>query len=735
MKLKIKTAGNPIEIEQIQDTYSSNISSYINNADKWFDEIGLAGTNIKNVFLTKCVGASNVADPGNSTQVLNDELAIRLFILWLFSKPGGPVNFSMIFDSKSEKPKSLKLQTPGSPQFSSQIDQLYLEELKKSNDPKGFFNPLYNYLLENIESWTNTINPSITTSKIVEIKNIQNECFNNMNEELEKGKISREYLENCKKNYLIHLGEIISYLKKFLNELNVLEEKDEVGSGGKKKQEQVRLDLKESTVTWLQTKSLMSDSKGQIRKIVAYSKFKQFVLSFEPFNRSVLKKLGLASGEKADITNKNIFNYIYTNKDSRYNTSSKESIFGAKWATIHKNLKFENLENSDKLNEKLSGIMDWVAANIRTNQVTVRVLNGRIITDEDRIERTFPDGTVRLIFPEGTEAETYIDGEILKFEGKPMGLMMLNSQKHRQGTPSRGIRSFINPSQYDIENMIKSYDWNKMIEAETVFHKFLSQYREAGKNYEEKHGVLLDYRNGGKFGFYWAVLNSIDHSEESQRMSHCGRDNYGDLFSLRSMDIDNSKAAVPELRNMTFWTGNSWLTASVNNKGYIRQFKSIRNSRPSELSDFEKIVDLLCSELNTNVKSRVLPFSIKSRNLGNKKLFNGNTVDLSVYEKSNMIQPMPGKTSNPGFDDGGYKTDQDFHISDLPDNLLKKLYENRPDFFQWGASSDSTNEIDERLKNIYRLEKEAEKAEKEAAEKAEKERLKSEKSLNKENQE
>ena len=724
--MKLRIAAKPVEIEDVPDNYSQSLSAHVNDADKWFDEIGLRNTAIKAAFLERCTGPKNIAEPGNSGEILNDEIAIRLFILWLFSVSGGPINFATLADLGSDKPRSLMEQKmPGSPQFSSKIDELYLEEMKSTNDPKGFFNRLYVHLVENIDSWTNAIKPTITSTDISKIKDITNECFNQMLEEVKEETVDQLYVDNCKKNYLIHLNEIVDYLKKFLNELNVTEEKEEQGSGGKKKQEKVKLDLKQSSVTWVQTKSLMSDPRGQIRKIVAYSKFKQFQLSFQPFNRTVLKRI-LLKEEKVSISNKNILNYIYTNQESRYNTSSKDSLFTAKWATLCENLKFENLNNT-YMRDELSKIMDWIKANSRTGQISYRVLNGQPLTEEDRTLETLPDGRTRLVFPEGSEIETYIDGQPIVYDGFPMGLMMFNMQKHRQGTPSSGLRSYNKPSQYDVENTVKNYSWSKMIEGQQTFHLFLQKFKLSETNYEEKHGIVKDYRNGAKYGFYWAILNSTSHSEEKARMSHCGGDSYGDLLSLRSMDPDESKKNIKELRNMAFWTGNSWLTAAVNKNGYIRQLKAINNSRPSELRDFEKIVDLISSELNTNVPSRVLPFSIENSKNSSKKLFNGETVDLSIYSKQNMIQPFPSSTRNPGFGDNGYEHTRDFHIIDLPDNLLKKLYEARPDFFDWNYQNEATNEIDERLKTIYRVEKERLRAEKDA----EKERLKTEKEAEK----
>lgn len=726
--MKLKIAVKKTSAQDVSNTYSTNLSSYLGNASDWFDEIGLKHTTIKEIFLESCKGPQNVADPGTSPYVLNDELAIRFFILWFFSRPGGPVNISSMEESDAKRPPIFLESESGLPQFSSKINTEYLQQMRFENDPKGFFDPLYFYLTENIDSWTNVLSPSIKSEDIANIKKITNECFDEMLSKQKTGEIEDQYIIKCKTNYLLHLNETVSYLKTFIKQLSIHDEVSDPDSSGKNKLVPIKVDLGQYVVTWAQTKGLMSDSKGQIRKIIAYAKFKAIQQVFLNLNKKVLKEI-LNKGESSSINNKNIINYIYTNPESRYNESSPKSIFPYQWANMIKKFKFENLDTETDLKSKLSLIMDWVASNLRTSQITHKVLNGQLLTADDRIEEVLSDGRVRLIFPKGTDSRTYYDGELILNEGIPMGLMMFNMQKHRLNVPTHGLGSFSVPTQYDIENMVKSYNWNDMIRAQTSYHSFLTKYvgsEDRGAfNYIEKHGILLDYRNGSKLGYYWADLNSIDHGEEATRMDNCGRDSYGDIFSLRSMTADNSKSNIKELKGGVFWVGNSWLTVSVNKNGYIRQLKAAGNSKPTEVNLLEKIIDLLSSELNTNINSKVLPFDIiQSTRVKDKKLFNGQTVDLSIYAKSNLIQPFKGMTENPSFSTQ-HLPKRDFHIADLPDNLLKRFYELRPDFFDWSHRSNETELIDNRLKEIYRAEKEAEKERMKAEKEAEKQRIKS----------
>lgn len=149
-------------------------------------------------------------------------------------------------------------------------------------------------------------------------------------------------------------------------------------------------------------------------------------------------------------------------------------------------------------------------------------------------------------------------------------------------------------------------------------------------NYIENNPVILDFRDQNGNGFYWANLETSNSPEECERMGHCGRSSYGDIYSLREVKPLNSK----------FKLNKSHLTASIGSDGTMYQLKGPKNSKPQ--SKFHPyIIDLLY---------------------------------LKDEDGEYFIQNF-GKE---------YDSPSDFKITDLPKEQIMKLLEDRPDLFTDG---------------------------------------------------
>lgn len=149
-------------------------------------------------------------------------------------------------------------------------------------------------------------------------------------------------------------------------------------------------------------------------------------------------------------------------------------------------------------------------------------------------------------------------------------------------------------------------------------------------NYKETNPTILDFTDENGNGFYWADLNTKNSSEECNRMGHCGRSSYGYLYSLRQVIPINNKYKL----------NKSVLTAAIGEDGILYQLKGVKNSKPKD-------------------------------------------------EYHQYIEPLFFVLGGPGEEDDyliqgfgtEYAADQDFKLSDLPEETLKNLYQNRPELF------------------------------------------------------
>jgi hypothetical protein len=149
-------------------------------------------------------------------------------------------------------------------------------------------------------------------------------------------------------------------------------------------------------------------------------------------------------------------------------------------------------------------------------------------------------------------------------------------------------------------------------------------------NYKEENPTILDFTDENGNGFYWADLNTKNSSEECNRMGHCGRSSYGYLYSLRQVIPINNKYKL----------NKSVLTAAIGEDGIMYQLKGVKNSKPKD-----------------EYHQYILPLFYVLGGEGE--------------EDDYLIQGFGTE----------YASEQDFKLSDLPEETIKDLYQNRPELF------------------------------------------------------
>ena len=149
-------------------------------------------------------------------------------------------------------------------------------------------------------------------------------------------------------------------------------------------------------------------------------------------------------------------------------------------------------------------------------------------------------------------------------------------------------------------------------------------------NYKETNPIILDFTDENGNGFYWADLETKSSDEECNRMGHCGRSSYGYLYSLRQVIPINNKYKL----------NKSVLTAAISEDGILYQLKGVKNSKPKD--EYHQYI-------------------------------------LPLFYVIGEPEPGEGKLIQ-GFGTE-YAADQDFKLSDLPEQTIKELYQNRPELF------------------------------------------------------
>ena len=146
-------------------------------------------------------------------------------------------------------------------------------------------------------------------------------------------------------------------------------------------------------------------------------------------------------------------------------------------------------------------------------------------------------------------------------------------------------------------------------------------------NYVEENPILMDFRGSDGLGFYWANLETNNSSEECERMGHCGRSSYGNLYSLRQIIRLNDK----------FTLNKSILTAAIGSDGVIYQLKGGKNSKP---------------------EAKYHPYILPLFDLKN---------DNGDYFISGFGSEYEGRS--------------DFKLTDLGDDVIRKIFAERPELF------------------------------------------------------
>jgi hypothetical protein len=174
----------------------------------------------------------------------------------------------------------------------------------------------------------------------------------------------------------------------------------------------------------------------------------------------------------------------------------------------------------------------------------------------------------------------------------------------------------------------KDLSYTELYEKSKEWHDTL-EVGQGQINYTEPHthDIVLDFRDEQGNGFYWVALNTKNSSEECNRMGHCGRSSYGNLYSLRQDIPLNNKYKL----------NKSVLTAAIGVDNILYQLKGPKNSKPED-----------------KYHQYILPLFFVEQ------------------DDEYLIQDFGSE----------YASQQDFKLSDLPEETIRDLYENRPELFE-----------------------------------------------------
>jgi len=196
------------------------------------------------------------------------------------------------------------------------------------------------------------------------------------------------------------------------------------------------------------------------------------------------------------------------------------------------------------------------------------------------------------------------------------------------------IQSIMDWIRVGLNGNVKEYQnlpFKELYEKSKEWHDSL-EVGQGSINYKEENPTILDFTDENGNGFYWADLNTKSSDEECNRMGHCGRSSYGFLYSLRQVIPINNKYKL----------NKSVLTAAIDEDGILYQLKGVKNSKPKD-----------------EYHQYILP------------LFYVLGGEYIIGEEEYLIQGFGTE----------YASEQDFKLSDLPEETIKDLYQNRPDLF------------------------------------------------------
>lgn len=204
---------------------------------------------------------------------------------------------------------------------------------------------------------------------------------------------------------------------------------------------------------------------------------------------------------------------------------------------------------------------------------------------------------------------------------------LVNSNKSKITSIMDWIRVGLNGNLGDNKRL----SYPELIKESAKWHDELG-VGEGDINYVEKNPIVLDFRDDDGNGFYWTNLETNDSPEECDRMGHCGRTNrYNTIYSLREVKPLNKKYKL----------NKSHLTAAIGeNDGVLYQLKGPKNSKPKE--EFHKYI---------------LPLFYVLGGPGE--------------EEDYLIQGFGSE----------YNSEDDFKLSDLPEESIRSIYRDRPELF------------------------------------------------------
>lgn len=214
-------------------------------------------------------------------------------------------------------------------------------------------------------------------------------------------------------------------------------------------------------------------------------------------------------------------------------------------------------------------------------------------------------------------------------------IVQINKLKNIPSSDRQRIQSIMDWVRVGLNGRLNQYqnlEFSELYDKSREWHDSLS-LGQGDINYIEENTIVKDFRNENGEGFYWVDLNTNSSDEECNRMGHCGRTgSNNNLYSLRE---------TKKLPGGKFTLNRSHLTASIGNDGILYQLKGPKNSKPQE--EFHQYI---------------LPLFFVLGGRGEQEDY--------------LIQGFGSE----------YASNLDFKITDLPDETIKQLYEQRPELFE-----------------------------------------------------